>query len=545
MAGNVPAPPMFLPCPGEPPIPFDMWLRIFKNYLLVINATGNAWPEARRRATLLHCLGTEGQRTFYSLPDTGDSFDSAVTALEKHYTPKVNVVVERHTFRQRKQAPHETIIQYAAVLRDLASKCGFDDKTDEMIRDQLIEHVNNSNIRERLLLESDLTLDKTLTLASQVESAIQQAKTITGNDSVPVQAVQPRSQFTKKKYTQHIHPNKPFNASTTSSRSCFRCGSNTHLANSSQCPAAKATCKSCHKVGHFARVCRSSKTSDVREIQLPKLTVLYLNNTCHAPHTLTCKINISTPASLTKEHEMVVDTGSAVSILPHHIYVQYFNDTPLLPPVSQLVTYTRKRIPVLGCLQVKVSRGVLTAPVTFYVVKKGTSLLGRDLMKALSICIEGNTILPPVFTTNSASAPCIPTAPAVSCVTVSTASCIPTTPDIGCAQNFVHKVKIDPTVKPVRQKLRRLPFAVRASVSAELDRLLKAGVIEKIDASPWVSPIVVTGRKTGGIRMCTDLREPNKAVVTDCYPLPHVDELLANLQEFLMASHQPPQPSRK
>ncbi|XP_048842528.1 uncharacterized protein LOC125715236 isoform X3 [Brienomyrus brachyistius] len=421
MAGNVPAPPMFLPCPGEPPIPFDMWLRIFKNYLLVINATGNAWPEARRRATLLHCLGTEGQRTFYSLPDTGDSFDSAVTALEKHYTPKVNVVVERHTFRQRKQAPHETIIQYAAVLHDLASKCGFDDKTDEMIRDQLIEHVNNSNIRERLLLESDLTLDKTLTLASQVESAIQQAKTITGNDSVSVQAVQPRSQFTKKKYTQHIHPNKPFNASTTSSRSCFRCGSNTHLANSSQCPAAKATCKSCHKVGHFARVCRSSKTSDVREIQLPKLTVLYLNNTCHAPHTLTCKINISTPASLTKEHEMVVDTGSAVSILPHHIYVQYFNDTPLLPPVSQLVTYTRKRIPVLGCLQVKVSRGVLTAPVTFYVVKKGTSLLGRDLMKALSICIE------------------------------------------------------------------------------------------------------VTGRKTGGIRMCTDLREPNKAVVTDCYPLPHLD----------------------
>lgn len=77
-----------------------MWMRIFKNYLLVINATGNAWPEARRRATLLHCLGAEGQRTFYSLPDTGDTFDSAVAALEKHYTPKVNVVVERHAFRQ-------------------------------------------------------------------------------------------------------------------------------------------------------------------------------------------------------------------------------------------------------------------------------------------------------------------------------------------------------------------------------------------------------------------------------------------------------------
>lgn len=36
--------------------------------------------------------------------------------------------------------------------------------------------------------------------------------------------------------------------------------------------------------------------------------------------------------------------------------------------------------------------------------------------------------------------------------------------------------------------------------------------------------------------MCTDLREPNKAVVTDCYPLPHVDELFASLQGAKMFS---------
>uniref|UniRef100_A0AAZ1XLQ6 Uncharacterized protein n=1 Tax=Oreochromis aureus TaxID=47969 RepID=A0AAZ1XLQ6_OREAU len=38
-------------------------------------------------ATLLHCLGTEGQRIFYSLPNTGDTFASAVTALEQHFSP--------------------------------------------------------------------------------------------------------------------------------------------------------------------------------------------------------------------------------------------------------------------------------------------------------------------------------------------------------------------------------------------------------------------------------------------------------------------------
>uniref|UniRef100_A0A8C6V5S1 Gypsy retrotransposon integrase-like protein 1 n=1 Tax=Neogobius melanostomus TaxID=47308 RepID=A0A8C6V5S1_9GOBI len=514
MAGNVPPPPAFLPSPGEPTMPFEMWMRMFNNYLLVINATGNSWPEGRKRATLLHCLGTEGQRLFYSLPETGDTIASAVTALEKYFTPKVNVVVERHLFRKRKQAPHETIVQYVAALRDLASRCNFEDKMDEMIRDQLIEHVTASRIRERLLLEPDLSLDKAITLATQVESAANQAKSMATDHTTPVQAIQQRPPY-KKKSQQNKRPSKPPDATASSAPTCcFRCGSDKHLANYPQCPAAKAKCKSCSKIGHFARVCRSAKTSDVHEIHLPKVTVLYLRDASHAPKKIHCDVTACTPTSPNVDLSLVVDSGSAVSILPYRTYEKCFSDTALQPPAMQLVTYTKRKIPLLGCLGVKVSRGNVSSTETFYVVKRGTPILGRDLMNALKICIKGNTVLPPqtaVMTTDTA-----PTQNSVS-------------PEIGCVQNFVHKVKLDPTVKPVRQKLRRLPFAVRSSVSAELDRLLNAGVIERIDASPWVSPIVVTGRKTGGIRMCADLREPNKAVIIDCYPLPHVDELFTNL----------------
>lgn len=63
MAAHVLPMPMFLPCPGELPVPFDMWM--FNSYLLVMNAMGNAWPEALKRALLFHCLGAEGQRLFY------------------------------------------------------------------------------------------------------------------------------------------------------------------------------------------------------------------------------------------------------------------------------------------------------------------------------------------------------------------------------------------------------------------------------------------------------------------------------------------------
>ncbi len=241
--------------------------------------------------------------------------------------------------------------------------------------------------------------------------------------------------------------------------------------------------------------------------------VLYLVNSADAPQKLQCNVTVNTPASPCTTVHFVVDTGSSVSILPLHIYKRCFSATQLSTPSIRLVTYTQECIPVLGCLQAQERPSNASAAATFFVVDKGTALLGMDLISTLKLQINGDKVCTSSMATN-------------------------TTPmddtEIGCVKNFVHKVKIDSAVKPVHQKLRRLPFAVRASVSAELDHLQKAGVIEQRDA--WVSPIVVTGKKTGGIRMCADLREVNKAVITDCYPLPHIDEMLTSLRGAIVFS---------
>lgn len=36
--------------------------------------------------------------------------------------------------------------------------------------------------------------------------------------------------------------------------------------------------------------------------------------------------------------------------------------------------------------------------------------------------------------------------------------------------------------------------------------------------------------------MCIDLREPNKAIVVDSHPLPHIEELLAELHGAIVFS---------
>ncbi len=60
-----------------------------------------------------------------TLPNSGDTVADTFKALEEHLIPKINVVVERHTFRKRVQGMDETVLQYIAAIRDMATTCEF------------------------------------------------------------------------------------------------------------------------------------------------------------------------------------------------------------------------------------------------------------------------------------------------------------------------------------------------------------------------------------------------------------------------------------
>ena len=48
--------------------------------------------------------------------------------------------------------------------------------------------------------------------------------------------------------------------------------------------------------------------------------------------------------------------------------------------------------------------------------------------------------------------------------------------------------------------------------------------------SPWASPLIPMKKKDGGTRWVTDLREVNKQMVKDTYPLTNIRETLHSLQ---------------
>ena len=82
--------------------------------------------------------------------------------------------------------------------------------------------------------------------------------------------------------------------------------------------------------------------------------------------------------------------------------------------------------------------------------------------------------------------------------------------------------------RPLKQPPRRLPYHKLEIVKAELDKMIKSGVIRD-STSPWASPIVLVTKKDGTTRFCIDYRRLNDVTRKDAFPLPRIDESLDTL----------------
>ena len=104
---------------------------------------------------------------------------------------------------------------------------------------------------------------------------------------------------------------------------------------------------------------------------------------------------------------------------------------------------------------------------------------------------------------------------------------------IGKLKGTKCKLHVDDTVKPVAQPHRRIPFHVRKQTEKELQRLLDLDIIECVgdEPTPCVSPIQVVQKPKcpSQIRICVDMRAPNKAIQRERHLTPTIDDIIAKV----------------
>ncbi|KAJ9544306.1 hypothetical protein OSB04_024013 [Centaurea solstitialis] len=89
-----------------------------------------------------------------------------------------------------------------------------------------------------------------------------------------------------------------------------------------------------------------------------------------------------------------------------------------------------------------------------------------------------------------------------------------------------HKLNVDPTFKPVKQKRRKFAPERNKVINDEVDNLLKTGKIREVKYPDWLANVVVVQKKNGKWRVCIDFTDLNKACPKDPFPLPHIDAMV-------------------
>ena len=96
--------------------------------------------------------------------------------------------------------------------------------------------------------------------------------------------------------------------------------------------------------------------------------------------------------------------------------------------------------------------------------------------------------------------------------------------ELGTTQLVTHSINTGQHL-PIKQQVRRTPFALRKKVDELVEEMLDQDVVEPSE-SPWASPIVLVQKKDGGVRFCVDYRKLNQITKLDEFPLPRIDDTL-------------------
>ena len=525
---DVPTPAPFLPQPGRPARPWHLWRDYFVDVFLVA-AGGDDKPISPKvsKALLISCLGEEGQRIFNTLPpvvkrESDTEFDVILRQLDTFFEPKTNVIVERFSFRQRSQQVGESTAEYVSVLRGLAKFCAYGEMEDELIRDMVVEKTVHPRLREKYLLDSALTLDKVLSLGEAYERSLQQASLMTGqdHDHATVAKVYPSP---SRRPSSNPQPPSPETA-------CGNCGLSDHATRAPQCPARRVVCHACGRKGHYAVVCRNPtppeaaatataqkkphfrgkpagqrKPARVKEATVES-HVLSCDAATPAVNRVMCKVKLEVEGRQ-QPVTLQVDTGATCSILSTAYARKLFKGCTYQPTTSNLFGFGRTPLSVTGTLRATVTHQDKSVDSEFYLVETDAAeaIMGLDLMQKLGVTVH-------------------PTSGKVFAVRKEEGEALPS------INGYQHRIVLRPDAKPTAFRLRRLPLAVRDEVSRELDRLLKEGIVEKVEASPWVSPLVVSRKANGQLRLCVDLRGPNAQIIAEVHPLPTIEDLQTRLQ---------------
>ena len=531
----------------SPPEPFDFttpeqwpfWRDRFKRYRQASKLSND--DQETQVCALIYAMGPEAEHIILSIDAfPHKQFDEAIKCFDHYFTPKRNIIAERHAFEIRTQGPAESNESYIRAVHCLAEHCQFDDK-NARIRDRIIAGMRDKNMSKQIqlrALDSDVTLDVVVQMLHNHElvhvpnsaSNVNRIESRSGSKVKPGSAParrqdaagpnrpesatgRPRQDRGRgiRRSSQH---STPASASSQHSASvCRYCGRRRH-STPQQCPALGRTCFKCGGRDHFANMCHS-QSQRVQSVQYacdadddPADEGGYFLGveggyflgvvTAQGKQDWTIAAQVGQNSVSFK-----VDSGADVNVLSLQQYKQLIR-RPALQPASRRLSSVGGVLQVVGVFSETVRyKKVSLEDELFYVLDTSQNLLSRSAGERLGVTeFTGEVKLSEnVFGTT------------------------------GLMKTSPIKVNlVDNAVPSATHTARNVPFPLLKAVKQELERMEDAGIIRSVsEPTDWCARMVPVPKSGGSVRITVDYKNLNKCVKREIYPIPTVEQLTAEL----------------
>lgn len=503
-----------------------MDITIFESKLtnfFLANSIANA---IQKRAILLSSVSEEIHKVLFSLcvPSTPNDveYDTLMKSLNNYFKPVDSYFAARHTFYQAKKRQDESVCQWGARVKNLASKCGFTSELAILVRDIFVVGMGSGPIQDRLLEEDaskvGLTYSKLMEIATTKEAAMNNKSDWKREG---------HSELNYHSKTRGPGQSKPnYNAHKESTAKCGVCGRSNH--SQKDCRYKDYECNNCGKKGHLSTVCKKGKNVKKNHKTQNKFlanndeddeTVNYnLSNTFFSIIDQSFQNRAVKPftVDLIVENNNInfeIDTGSQHSVISKKVYSQLFSHITLKKNDISLTDYVGNEIEPMGKIIVNAEHKNKKFSMCIYVIDKGgPPLIGRNDIRKTNGCnlfsIENDKSIDSIISKYENVFK----------------------DEIGTFNKYEISLNVTTEAVPKFCKPRSIPLALKNKVETEIDRLVKSNILVPVDHSEWATPIVPILKSDGTVRICGDFKITlNPVLVGTEYPLPRIEHLYANI----------------
>ncbi len=256
VAMSAPPPAKFFEFPGEPPLNFSIWYRLFERFIYLTNEcrpTDRKLTDETNNSILFSYLGSEGARLFASNPAFSMLQEARhadfVAEVKAQFVAATNPARSHFEFQHRLQASGESVADYVTNLRSLMADCDFHGHDKYHLALQLACGCLDKDAQKALLTQKSVDLDEFIRVLQADESARESAAAIRSVPTVLVQKVQAAKQQQEDEVT----------GTRSTDIRCLGCGKQGHKYKSDNCKARTSRCNYCNNVGHFESHCFKKK----------------------------------------------------------------------------------------------------------------------------------------------------------------------------------------------------------------------------------------------------------------------------------------------